>query len=321
MKKIFVTRTIPENGLNMLHAKGYFVTVSKKDGPLTKEELIQELQKDSYDAVVSLLTDPIDPDVFAATPSTKIFANYAVGFNNFDIEEAKKRNVFLTNTPGVLTDSVAEHTMALALALTCRIVEGDIFVKSGKYVGWDPLLLIGKDLKGSTLGIIGSGRIGARIAYHAKGFDMKIAYYDVVRNENIEKEQGAVFYATVEEVLRMSDVVVLAVPLLDSTRHLINKERLAIMKPSAYLINTARGPVIDEKALVEALQKGTIRGAGLDVYENEPELAQGLKDLPNVVLTPHIASATEFARSEMSRIAAENIIDVLEGRIPKNSVY
>lgn len=320
VKTVFVTRKIPEKAFTLLEERGIEVDVSSKDRILTKKELVKFLKKKPYDAVLSLLTDRIDGEVFDAVPTAKIFANYAVGFNNINLDDAKARGVTITNTPGSLTDSVAEHTFAMILAMTTRIVEGDKYIRAGKYAGWDPMLLIGTDLKNKTLGLIGAGRIGARVAYNARAFDMKVVYFDVVRNEEFEKESGASFCQTVEDVLKIADVVSLHVPLLDSTTHLINEERLKLMKPTAYLVNTARGPVIDEYALTEALKKGTIRGAALDVYEFEPKVTKGLTKLPNVILTPHIASATEVARDDMARIAAENIIDFLEGRDPKNKV-
>lgn len=321
MGKIFVTRRIPEKGLQLLRDKGHEVDVSDKDGVLSREELLTALKAKPYDAVLSLLTDKIDGQVMDAVPTAKIFANYAVGFDNFNLEDAKSRNVVLTNTPGVLTNAVAEHAVALMMAVAKRVVEADQFIRAGKYVGWAPMLLMGTELSGKTLGILGLGRIGLRTALHAvRGFEMKVVYYDVVRNEEFEREYGAVYEPTVEAVLKTADYVSINVPLLPTTHHLINKERLAMMKPNAILVNTSRGPVIDEAALVEALKNGVIRGAGLDVFEFEPKLAEGLKDLPNVVLTPHIASATEFARDEMSRIAAENIIAVLEGQTPPNPV-
>ena len=322
MKNVFVTRRIPEVGLKLLTDKGYAVDVSPENRPLTKQELISYLQKKQYDAVLSLLTDPIDAEVMDAAPTVKIFANFAIGYNNINVEEAKKRGVFVTNTPGGGADRVAEHTWAFILALSCRIVEGDSYMRSGKYSGWDPMLLHGTKLAGKTLGIIGTGRIGADVAHRAKnGFDMHIVYYDVKRNEQLEKDFGATFYPTVEEVLKVSDAVSLHVPLLPATTHLINAERLKLMKPTAYLVNTARGPIIDENALVDALKSGTIRGAALDVFEFEPKLAEGLSELPNVVLTPHIASGTEEARHDMATLSATNIINTLEGRRPENMVY
>jgi lactate dehydrogenase-like 2-hydroxyacid dehydrogenase len=322
MKRIFITRRIPEIGIKMLTDKGYQVDISPKDRPLTKKELIKYLSKQQYDAVLTLLTDIIDAEVMDKAPSVKIYANFAIGFNNINVEEAKKRNIFVTNTPGGGADRVAEHTWGLILALTCRIVEGDNYMKKGKYNGWDPMLLHGTKLAGKTLGILGSGKIGADVAHRGKyGFGMNIAYYDVKRNEAIEKEFGATFYSTVDEVLKVSDIVSIHVPLLPSTQHLINAERLNMMKKDSYLINTSRGPVVDENALVQALKDGVIRGAGLDVFEFEPKLAKGLSKLSNVVLTPHIASGTEEARLDMAKMSATNIINTLEGNKPENLVY
>jgi lactate dehydrogenase-like 2-hydroxyacid dehydrogenase len=322
MKRIFITRRIPEIGIKMLTDKGYQVDISPKDRPLTKKELIKYLSKQQYDAVLTLLTDIIDAEVMDKAPSVKIYANFAIGFNNINVEEAKKRNIFVTNTPGGGADRVAEHTWGLILALTCRIVEGDNYMKKGKYNGWDPMLLHGTKLAGKTLGILGSGKIGADVAHRGKyGFGMNIAYYDVKRNEAIEKEFGATFYSTVDEVLKVSDIVSIHVPLLPSTQHLINAERLNMMKKDSYLINTSRGPVVDENALVQALKDGVIRGAGLDVFEFEPKLAKGLSKLNNVVLTPHIASGTEEARLDMAKMSAANIINTLEGNKPENLVY
>ncbi|HSE35243.1 MAG TPA: D-glycerate dehydrogenase [Candidatus Paceibacterota bacterium] len=320
-KKIYVTRRIPEIGIAMLKEKGYALMVSEKDGVLTRDELLAALKGDAYDGVLSLLTDTIDAGVFDAVPSAKIFANYAVGFNNIDVAEAKKRGLTITNTPGALTNTVAEHAMALILAATTRTAEGDRFVRAGKFNGWGPMMLLGMDLAGKTLGVLGAGRIGSRLAHHAKhGFDMNVVYYDVKQNADFEQETGARFCATVDEVLKEADVVSIHVPLLDSTKHLINAERLALMKKTAYLINTSRGPVVDEAALVAALKAGTIAGAGLDVFENEPALAPGLAELENAVLTPHIASASVPTRDGMAKLAAENLIAFFEGRTPPNVV-
>ena len=320
--KVFVTRKIPERGISMLKEKGYEVDVSEKDGVLTKDELAAALRTKPYDAVLCLLTDTIDKDAFnAAAPSVKIFSNYAVGFNNIDVPEAKARGIMITNTPGVLTETVAEHAFALILAMASRIVEADTFTRAGKYTGWAPMMFLGTDVSHKTLGILGAGRIGSRVAHHGKhGFDMNVIYYDVKRNEEIEKTIGASYRNTPEAVLKEADVVSIHVPLLDSTKHLINKERLAMMKPSAYIVNTSRGPVIDEVALVEALKNNVIKGAALDVFENEPKLAPGLAELSNVVITPHIASATEETRSKMSEMAAQAIVDALEGKNPVNLV-
>lgn len=318
---VYVTRKIPEDGMALLTNAGHEVVVSSKDGVLTKEELIAELSGKEYDAVLCLLTDTIDGEVFDAVPEAKIFANYAVGYNNIDIPEAQKRGITITNTPGVLTNTVAEHTIALMLSITSRIAEGDRLVRVGKYDGWAPLMLLGTDLKDKTLGILGAGRIGQRVAHIAsRGLGMKLCYYDVKQNGEFEKEYGAEFKSTVEEVLKISDVVTVHVPLLDSTHHLLNAERLAMMKSSAYLVNSSRGPVIDEVALVEALQNKTIKGAALDVFENEPALAPGLAELENIVITPHIASATDETRGKMSEMAGQSIVDFLSGKTPENVV-
>ena len=319
--KIFVTREIPEIGIKMLKDKGYDVAVFPRDEVIPREELLASAK--GCDAVLSLLTDKIDAEFFDAVgPQLKVVANYAVGFNNIDIEAAKQRGVAVTNTPGVLTETVAEHTFGLMLSVAQRVTEGDRYVRAGKFVGWEPMLLLGNDISRKTLGVLGLGRIGSRVAYHAaRGFDMKIIYYDVKRDEQFEKDFGAEFKVTPEELLKEADFVSIHVPLLDSTKHLINAERLSMMKPTAYLVNTSRGPVIDEKGLVEALKNKVIRGAALDVFENEPALAPGLAELNNAVLTPHAASATEETRGEMAKLAAQNIIDVLEGGKPVTPVY
>ncbi|MDO8521551.1 MAG: D-glycerate dehydrogenase [bacterium] len=321
MPTIYVTRKIPDVGLAMLREKGFTLDVSSKDGVLTKDELLAALHAKHYDGVLCLLTDTINAETFAAVPSAKIFANYAVGFNNIDVAEAKKRGVTITNTPGALTNTVAEHAMALILAVSARIAEGDRLMRTGTWGGWGPMQLLGTDLKGKILGILGAGRIGSRLAHHCqKGFDMNVIYYDVKQNEVFENETGARFCVTPEEVLKNADIVSVHVPLLDSTKHIINAERLKLMKKSAYLVNTSRGAVIDEVALVEALKNKIIAGAGLDVYENEPRTAPGLLECENAVLTPHIASATETTRGEMARLAAENLIAFFDGKTPPNLV-
>lgn len=319
--KIYITQRIPEIGIKMLQDKGYEVDINPEDRILSKDELISALKAKPYDAVLCLLTNPINSEVFDACPSAKIFANYAVGYNNIDVAEATKRGITVSNTPGALTDAVAEHAVALIMAVTRRIVESDKFLREGKYKGWLPLGFLGLDLKDKTVGIMGGGRIGYRVAeILRKGFQMNVAYYDIKKTDIFETELQAKFYDNAEELLKVSDVVSLHVPLLDSTKHLINEERLKMMKPTAYLINTSRGPVVDENALVSALKNNVIAGAGLDVFENEPALAPGLAELPNVVMTPHTASATRPARDGMAVLAAQNIIDMMEGKAPVNKV-
>lgn len=314
----------------MLKVKGYDVLVNEKaEGrAATKEELVAGAK--GVDAILSILTDKIDSEVMdagLASPkpgeggSLKIIANYAVGFDNIDIEAAKQRKIMVTNTPGVLTDTVAEHTFALMLSIAHRISEADRFSRAGRYHAWGPNLLLGTDLSGKTLGVVGLGRIGSRVAYHAvKGFGMKVLYNDPKPNADFEKEFNAQYVEKLDDMLPNCDFVSIHVPLLDSTRHLINESRLRAMKRSAYLINTSRGPIIDEKALAGALRQNTIRGAAIDVFEFEPEIVPELKLLDNVILTPHIASATEETRNKMAEMAAQNIIEALEGRTPPNLV-
>jgi len=318
---IYVTRKIPQSGIDILRDAGHDVDVSDKDGVLTKQELIEALQEKEYDAVLCLLTDDIDAEVFDAAPNAKIFSNYAVGYNNIDTEAAKERGVTITNTPGILTDSVAEHTFALLMTIARRAVEADRFTRAGKYDGWAPELFLGAGLRGKTLGILGAGRIGLRVAeIAARGYEMRVVYYDIQRNAELEESVGAEFRATSEEVLAEADFVTVHVPLLESTKHLINKTRLNAMKSTAYLINTSRGPVVDEHALVDALTAHKIRGAALDVFEDEPKLADGLTALDNVIVTPHIASATQETRNKMSEMAAQAIIDALSGKRPEHIV-
>jgi glyoxylate reductase len=322
MAKIFITRPIPQAGIQKLKDKGYEIVINEaaRDRIATPEEIIAGVK--GTDAVLSVLTDKITAEAMdAGLPTLKIVANYAMGFDNIDIEAAKQRNVMVTNTPGVLTETVAEHSFALMMAIAHRIPEADKFARAGKFTAWGPELFLGADLCHKTLGIIGLGRIGSRVALHAaKGFEMKVLYYDPKPNPDFEKEFGAVYVADIDELLPQCDFVSIHVPLTDSTRHLINEERLKKMKPSAYLINTSRGPVVDEKALAQALKNGVIKGAALDVFEFEPEITPELKELDNVVLTPHIASATIGTRSKMAELAATNIIEALEGREPPNLV-
>ena len=313
MPKVFVTRLIPEAGIKMLREKGLEVEVSDVDGILPREVLLAKVK--GADAILSLLTDKVDGELMdACGPQLKIIANYAVGYDNINLADAAARNVIITNTPDVLTESVAEHAIALIFALAHRIVESDQYMRDGQYTGWAPLLFLGNDLVGKTLGLVGLGRIGASVARRLHdGFNMKILYYDAQRNEELEKKYNLQF-VDLPTLLKESDFVSVHVPLLPTTKHLIGAEELNIMKKTAYLINTARGPIIDENALVAALRDGIIRGAALDVYEQEPKMAAGLAQLPNTILTPHTASATEETRAAMSELSAKNIIEVLEGR-------
>ncbi|KKW21176.1 MAG: D-isomer specific 2-hydroxyacid dehydrogenase, NAD-binding protein [Parcubacteria group bacterium GW2011_GWB1_52_7] len=318
--KIFVTRKIPNRGIEMLRSAGHEIVISPHDRVLTPDELISG--GTGADAVLAQLTDKVTRDVLAAwKPSVRIIANYAVGYDNIDVAAAKELGIVVTNTPDVLTETVAEHAFALMLSIAHRVVEADKFMRAGKYIGWEPELLLGTDLSHKTLGILGLGRIGSLVAHHgAKGFNMRVLYYDVKRNENFEKEIEAQFRETPEAVLKEADFISIHVPLLPTTKHLINAERLRMMKPTAYLVNTSRGPIVDEHALAEALRDKVIKGAALDVFENEPAMDPTLKDLDNVIVTPHIASATEDTRQKMGEVAAKNIIAVLENKAPANPV-
>lgn len=319
MATILVTRKIPKSGIDLLKAAGHKVKLHNKSSVMPRKALLKAAK--GCDAVLALLTDKIDEEFFiAAGMQLKIVANYAVGYDNFDLKAFKKRGVFAANTPTVLNVAVAEHAIALMMAASKRLVEADRFTRAGKYKGWEPELLLGTGLAGKTLGVLGLGRIGADVARRgARGLDMKVLYYDVKRNEAFEKELGAT-YATAEELLKNSDVVSIHVPLLPTTRHLIDAKKLKMMKKGAILVNTSRGPVIDEKALVAALKAKRIAAAGLDVYEFEPKLSPGLAKLPNVTLTPHTASATVETRDAMAKIAAQAIIDVLVGKSPSNLI-
>ncbi len=306
--QVFVSRNIPHEGIDLLR-KDCDVTVSPFDRVLTKKELIEGLY--GKDALLCLLTDKIDSEVLDSNPKLRMVSNYAVGFDNVDVKACTDRQIPVTNTPEVSTDAVADHALALMLSISKRIAEADKYSKAGKYTGWSPMTLMGNDVHAKTLGVIGLGRIGKAVALRAHhGFRMKIFYYDIVRDTSFEKQFGATF-CTVEELLQKSDFVSLHVPLLPQTHHLLNDAHFKMMKPTAYLINTARGPVIDEEALVRALQNKTIAGAAIDVLEHEPKLTAGMETLENLIVTPHIASTTYSARSAMSILAAQNILDVI----------
>ncbi len=312
---VFVTREIPKEGIDLLRAKGYLVTVSPHDRPLERDELLASIA--DSDGVICLLTDRIDAQAFDAARKAKGFANCAVGFDNLDVKEATKRGIPLSNTPGVLTNATAEMAWALLFAISRRVVESDAVMRSGGWKGWGPLQFIGGDVSGKTLGIVGAGRIGTAMAMMSRGFDMKVLYADEMRNELLENKLGAE-QVSLDRLLAESDFVSVHASLLESTRHLLGASQFALMKRSAYLVNTARGPVIDEAALVIALRDGVIAGAGLDVYEFEPKMASGLADLRNVVVCPHTASATVSSRSAMSSTAALNLIAMMEGHRAPN---
>lgn len=314
---ILVTRKLPGNALNNLKSKTD-LQIWTEDFPIPNDKLKEMIS--GKDGLISLLTDNIDSSIMdAAGGKLRIIANYAVGFNNIDLNAAKSRNIIVTNTPGVLTDATADIAWALLFSAARRIVEADNYLRSGVWKGWDPSLMLGADITGATLGIIGAGRIGEATALKSLGFSMKVLYCDETPNERLEKELGAI-RVPLDELLGSSDYVSLHVPLLTKTRHLIGRRELKLMKPTAILINTSRGPVIDEEALAEALESKVIAAAGLDVYEEEPVINPRLLRLKNAVLLPHIASATTSTRSKMADMAVENILSFMEGRTPPNRV-
>lgn len=315
--KIFVTHKIPEKGINMLRKKNYEIIINDEEGLVSKEKIIKNVK--DKDVLISLLSDNIDREVISSSPKLKIISNYAVGYNNIDIETATSRGIFVTNTPRTLDETTADFVFALILAVSRRIVESDKFMRSGKYKGWGATDFLGHDVWGSTLGIIGMGSIGKEVAnrgYH--GFNMNILYID--RGIKPESLFVKAHRTSLEYLLKHSDFVTLNVPLTKDTYHLIGEKELEMMKKTAYLINTSRGQIIDEKALYKALKSNVIAGAAIDVYENEPEFTQGLEKLDNIIMTPHIASASLRTRELMSVKAAQNIIDCIEGRIPEGIV-
>lgn len=313
--KVFVTRIIPDRGLRAI-LQNTDATVWQDELPPPREVLLQRARE--CDGLVTLLTDKIDAELMDAAPRLKVVANYAVGFDNIDVKAATARGIWATNTPGVLTETTADLAFALLMACARRIAEGRDYAKAGKWRTWGPMLLMGQDIHGATLGIAGMGRIGYAMAQRGKGFGMTILYHDAIRNEKAENDLGAT-YVSMDELLSRSDFLSLHVPLTPETRHLINAESLKRMKPNAVLVNTARGPVVDTTALYEALKAGRIFAAGLDVTDPEPLPADNpLYTLDNCLIVPHIASASFETRSRMAEMAAENLLAGLAGRTPPN---
>ena len=322
-RRVFITRPIPQEGIDRIKAI-HTVELRKTDSPISRQELVVGMKK--AEALLCILTDKIDAKLMDTAPQLQVISNYAVGVDNIDIAAATERGIVVTNTPGVLDEAVAEHALALMFSVARRIVESDTFTRAKKYKAWMPMGFLGPQLKGKTLGIIGAGRIGSTLAEAAyQGLGMKVLYHDVQSNTLIEKKAKAQ-YSSLSVLLKNSDVVSVHVPLLPSTRHLIDAKELRLMKKTAILINTSRGPVVAEKPLIRALQNGRLSGAGLDVYECEPFIDCDTSDrlelvkLNNVVLTPHTASATEEARIAMSELAATGVIDTLRNKKPINIV-
>jgi glyoxylate reductase len=315
--RIVVTRVLPGGALERLRAAGETM-LNEEDRPPMREELLRMVGE--ADGLLCLITERIDVEVFDAAPRLRVVSNYAVGVNNIDVDEATRRGIPVCNTPDVLTEATADFTWALILAVCRRLGEGERLVRAGAWRGWAPTQLLGADVYGKTLGIVGLGRIGQAVARRALGFGMGVLHYTRRPVDRAIEESLHAQPVELDDLLRRADIVSLNVPYTPETHHLLDARRLRLMKRSAFLVNTARGPIVDEAALVQALRDGVIAGAGLDVFEREPELAPGLTELENVVLAPHLGSATLEARTAMADLAAENLLAALAGRRPPHIV-
>jgi len=315
--RVYVTRILPKEAMDRVNS---FCDAKTWDGPLPPSRDVLEENVVNIEGLLSLLTDKIDAELMDKAPKLKVISNYAVGFDNIDIPAATKRGIIVGNTPGVLTETTADLAFALMMAAGRRIVEGDKEVRAGKWKTWGPMTLLGQDIHGATLGIIGLGRIGASVARRAKGFGMKIIYYDIIRNENVEKELG-IKYTDLNSLLSQSDFITIHTNLTKETHHLISSKQFDLMKRTGILVNTSRGPIVDNMALYEALRSKKIAYAGLDVTEPEPLPADHpLLTLDNVIVVPHIASASVASRTKMGLMAADNLIAGLKGEMPPNPV-
>ena len=316
--EVYVTRVIPQPGIDLLR-EHFSVTVNEDDRQLSSDELKERAS--SYDAIVTLLTDRIDrPVLEAGAGQLKIVANVAVGYDNIDVDAASELGIPVSNTPGVLTETTADFAWALLMGIARRTAEAQAFLRAGKFKGWGIMMMLGEDVHGKTLGLVGFGRIGRAVAKRASGFDMTIQYYDPVISEEEAQALLPAKQVDLDTVLRTSDFVSVHTPLTPETTHLIGAAELSSMKPTAYLINTSRGPVLDEAALADALAANTIRGAALDVFEREPDVEPRLMELDNALITPHIASGTVATRTRMATMAAENVIAALRGERPPTAV-
>ncbi len=313
--KALVTINLSKEIIDTLKAE-HEIVVNTNNRPIPREEILANIS--DKDGLLCTVTDRIDDDLLEKAPNLRIVANYGVGYDNIDLAAATVRGIWVTNTPGVLTDATADLTVGLILAVARRIVEGEAMLRAGEWKHWAPYLFLGAEVSGKTLGIIGLGQIGKAVTRRALGFDMRILYHDPLRIDEEQERDLKVTYTDLKTLLSQADFVSLHVTLTEDTRHLIGAPELNLMKPTAYLINASRGPVVHEKALVEALRAKKIAGAGLDVYENEPALTPGLSDLGNVVLLPHMGSATLETRTAMAKLAAANLVDGLKGVSPRN---
>lgn len=316
--KVFITRELPEIAFKLLKQNKIPFDYYKKDQAITRQLLLHKVK--NCDALIPLLTEKIDKEVIDQMPQCRIIANYAVGYNNIDIDYAKKKKIIVTNTPDVLTESTADLTMALVLACARRFSEGEKLVKRDKFKGWKPKLLLGMELKDKTFGILGAGRIGTAVARRAKSFGTNIIYVDSNRNQKLEKESDAK-KVSLKYLLQNSDILSVHLPLNSQTYHFLNQERLNQLKRNSILINTTRGEIIDETALIRLLNKNRIMAVGLDVFENEPNLNPELIKFSNVLVLPHLGSATREARDGMAELAVKNIINVLRGKPPISPVF
>lgn len=315
---VIVTRKLPDP-IETRMMELFDTRLNLADKPLSQAELIEAVK--TADVLVPTITDRIDGAILAhAGPNFRLIANFGTGVDHIDLAAARQRGITVTNTPGVLTEATADLAWALIMSVCRRVTEGDTFTREGRFRGWAPEMFLGLDVHGRTLGIVGLGRIGLATARRGAGFGMKILYYSRAPRPEAERELGA-RRVDLDTLLAESDIVSLHTPLTPETTHLIDRRRLGLMKPTAVLVNTARGPVVDEAALVEALRERRIFGAGLDVYEREPELHPGLAGLANTVLLPHLGSGTFETRKRMARIAVENLTAVLEGRAPAHPVF
>jgi glyoxylate reductase len=316
-KKILITGRLPEEIMTAL-ANKYEIEANHEDKPFERQKLLHGIE--DKDGLISMITDTVDDEVLDRAAQLKMIAHFGVGYNNIDVKAATTRGILVSNTPGVLTNATAELAFALILAVSRRIAECDRITREGRFRYWAPMLFLGHEVTGKTLGIIGLGKIGGAVARRAHGFDMRILYHNRGRIDISAEKELLAEYVSLKTLLTESDFVSLHVPLTENTHHLIGMEELSLMKPTAYLINTSRGPVVDERALLDALRNRKIGGAGLDVYENEPSLTPGLTALDNVVLLPHIGSGTFETRRRMATMAMENLVDGLSGLLPPNLV-
>ncbi len=317
-ERVLLTRRMPSDAAEVLTAAGHAVDMFDTSEPPPRAELIARAR--GCAGMITMLSDPVDAEFLDAVGSSlRIVANYAVGFDNIDLEACRKRNIRVSNTPGVLTEATADLAWSLILSAARNVAEGDRVMRAGKWQGWAPTQLLGLELSGATLGILGAGRIGSAVARRSIGFRMRVIYTDPSANEALERELGA-RRVDLDRLVSESDVLSLHIPMTPEAHHLIGAAQFKAMKPTAVLVNTARGAIVDEAALIEALRNKEIAAAGLDVYEHEPRVAPGLVELPNVVLLPHLGSATTVTRGKMAAMAADNVVAVLAGREPPNAV-